>query len=138
MEYLEFDMCHHGNKRNTTCDISSGIMKTIDSQQFGIDDKSDVIFDWHPPWRQDSNVKSGHHKNDQLQNSTQNYKIPSNSEISDKMHTTRKWTNVQFMSFDQTQDHRGMDKISLFPNGMILHSTQTPNSGIKQRILLEE
>ena len=113
-------------------------MKTIDSYQFGIDNKSDVIFDWHPPWQQDSNIEPRHLQNDQLQNSIQNYQIPDSSKISDKMHTIERWTNEQFMSFDQTQDHRGMVQISLFPKYMILHSTQTPNSGIKQRILLEE
>ena len=58
VEYLEVDMCHNENKRNTTCDINSSTMETIDSQQFGIDNKSDLIFDWHPPWQQDSNGES--------------------------------------------------------------------------------
>ena len=83
-------MCHHENEENITCGFSSSTMKTIDSQQFGIDNKSDVIFDWHPLRRQESNVKPRHHQNDQLRNSIQNYQIPSNSEIPDKMRTIRK------------------------------------------------
>ena len=54
VEYLEFDMYHHEDEENITYDINSNTMKTNECQQFGIDNKS--------------NVESGHHKNDQLQN----------------------------------------------------------------------
>ena len=46
VEYLEFDMRHHEDEENITYDISSSTMKTNGSQQLGIDNKPDVIFDW--------------------------------------------------------------------------------------------